>query len=223
MSDVVDSLNPGIDLDGLIDPQKVSVSPCSFSDPGKYYPAEHKLQKVVFAGHLQINKGVKILMEIIKAWPDSNNYTFVICGASDISAEVQAYARKITDIAGNNKNIVIQQSDNMTKILADAKVFLSLQTWDNYPSQSLIEAMLSGCNIVATAVGDTGLLVKEPWGVMLPVDAPGEHYVENIRKFLNLSDKEQKKYGEEAREFILKNHTVERYTEYLKKLWNQVL
>lgn len=216
---VVDSLNPEIDLDGLIDPQKVSIAPCSFSDPAKYYPVENKLQKVVFAGHLQVNKGVEILIRILKEWPEKNNDVFVICGAS---AELEGYTKEVSDLAKGKQNVILERShNNMAEVFRDAKVFLSLQTWDNYPSQSLIEGMLSGCNVVATAVGDTDLLVKPEWGAQLPVNASAEEYIQLIRRFLDMPGNEQKKSGENARKFILQNHTVERYIDYLKQLWNK--
>jgi glycosyltransferase involved in cell wall biosynthesis len=222
LSTIVDSLNPKIDLDGLIPEEKVSISPCSFSDPNKYFSDPVKRQKVVYAGHLQQNKGVNILLEIVKIWPINSQYELVICGASSITQEVQNYASELSRYAAG-KNITIKQSDNMAVILSDAKVFLSLQTWDNYPSQSLIEAMLSGCCIVATSSGDTNLLVKEPWGIMHDVKAPVEYYLESINKFLDLDHDEQKVIGNNAREFILYNHTVEKYIDYLHQLWQKAL
>ena len=51
--------------------------------------------------------------------------------------------------------------------MANAKFFLSLQSYENYPSQSLLEAIFSGCAIIATDVvgsldflGDCAIYVK---------------------------------------------------------------
>lgn len=222
IANLVDTLNPSIDLDGLIDKKKVTVSPCSFSDPARYFPSEIKKTKVVFAAHLQANKGVDILIEIMKIWPQNSTNELIICGASDISSEVRLQSSLIRKIAESNKNIKLIETDNMAEVFSDARVFLSLQTWDNYPSQSLIEAMLSGCNIIATDVGDTSLLVKKSWGIMLPVNAPATDYLASINKFLSQPDEIQRVSGLSARQFILANHTVEIYVDYLKKIWRSI-
>jgi len=222
LSAKVDTLNPGIDIDDLIDPGKVTVSPCSFSDPEKYYPADIKFPKVVFAGHLQANKGVDTLIGLLKIWPLTPGYVFFVCGASTIDEEVKNNSDIVRSLAGGNPNIHIMHTDNMASVFSDARIFLSLQTWDNYPSQSLIEAMLSGCAIIATAVGDTGLLVKEPWGEMLPLNADPAIYLEAIKRILALPKQDAKRNGDLARNFILQNHNIERYTAYLKKLWQGV-
>ena len=52
-----------------------------------------------------------------------------------------------------------------------ARIYLKVNTKENVPSQSLLEAMASGCAVVATDVGNTrGWLSQEnavliPWGV----------------------------------------------------------
>jgi glycosyltransferase involved in cell wall biosynthesis len=219
LSNKVDVLNPSIDLDGLINKNKISISPCSFSDPIKFFPTYPKKNKVVFAGHLQENKGAKILLGILENLPLNINYEFVICGVSD---NLDGYNKTISDIVKTKNNIIITRSVTMNKILSDANIFLSLQTWDNYPSQSLIEAMLSGCFIIATDVGDTSLLVKEPWGKVININSSPDIFIKQIELAINFSAFQQREVGEQSRDFILMNHTIEKYIKYLIKIWNEL-
>lgn len=59
------------------------------------------------------------------------------------------------------------------RVLAHAKVFLSLQQYSNYPSRAAVEAMACGAYPIVTDVGDSRLLMSEPLAtfVRLPLDA----------------------------------------------------
>jgi glycosyltransferase involved in cell wall biosynthesis len=122
-----------------------------------------------------------LLLKIVAEWPSDPRYLLVLCGSGPYEAELRAAAR-------DRRNIEIQHKQDMAEVLADAKVFLSLQQWDNYPSQSLLEAMLCGCCVVATDVGDTRLLVNAPWGVCLKAAAPACHYIEAALRFVNMRE-----------------------------------
>jgi glycosyltransferase involved in cell wall biosynthesis len=219
-STLIDCLNPEIDLDGLIDKKLINISPCSFSDPIKFAPKLPKKNKVVFAGHLQRNKGAHILLEILKSLNNNIDFDFHICG-SDSNNE--GYLSQIEDLQLTNSRIFISRPSEMAPIYTDAKVFLSLQIWDNYPSQSLIEAMLSGCCVVATDTGDTNLLVKNTWGERLKLEDDVQNYIQKIKYYLELPNHIQIEYGLNARDFILKNHNIEIYTNYLKNIWEKAI
>ncbi len=61
---------------------------------------------------------------------------------------------------GEVGHILLEKYENIDKLLKDSYIFLSLQDYDNYPSQSLIEAMAHGCSVIATNFGDTSKIVK---------------------------------------------------------------
>ncbi len=54
--------------------------------------------------------------------------------------------------------------------LAQAAIYVSLQTGDNYPSQALLEAMGAGCAVIASDVGETRRLVTPAVGVCCALD-----------------------------------------------------
>ena len=60
---------------------------------------------------------------------------------------------------------------DMTEIMPRAVAFFSLQENENYPSQSLLEAIACGCFCIATDCGDTGRIIKSEFGTMVHKDA----------------------------------------------------
>jgi glycosyltransferase involved in cell wall biosynthesis len=100
-------------------------------------------------------------------------------------------------------------------VLARTKIFVSLQRYENYPSQSLLEAMASGCAVIATDVGDTRLLLDESCALLIPRDA--DALAAAIRSLLDDGPR-RAALGEAARARVLKDHTVERFAVYFKEL-----
>ena len=212
LSHVVDALNPKIDVTSIVDASKLYIAPCSFSDPERYRSAKCKANRVVFAGHFNWQKGSEILVEIVKRWPRESDSKLVLCG----SGPFEGHLRKAAE---NNANVDIKRVDDVGELLADAKVFLSLQQWDNYPSQAVLEAMLCECCIVATDVGDTDLLVRAPWGTRLSVHASGGAYIQAALAFVRLDEETRRHAGATARAFVQREHSRDRYLAYLRALW----
>jgi len=211
-SHLVDALNPHIDVASMIGPKKLSIAPCSFSDPSQFKPADSKVGRIVFAGHFNWQKGSELLIQIVKEWPSDEKCELVLCGSGPYEAELR-------DAAAYSRKVDIRRPSEIGEIFSSAKVFLSLQQWDNYPSQSLLEAMLCGCCVVATDVGDTPLLVKPPWGERLPLDASPRAFIAAALRFIHMDSEAQAKAGASARAFIVQHHSRERYLAYLRSLW----
>jgi len=211
-SHVVDALNPQIDVTGIVDNRKLFIAPCSFSDPERYRSADRKLDRVVFAGHFVRQKGSELLVQMVKEWPQGETCELVLCGSGPYEAQLRSAAEQ-------NANVRILRIDRISEILAGAKVFLSLQQWDNYPSQSLLEAMLCQCCVVATDTGDTERLVRSPWGTRLPVDAPARAYIDAALQYVGMDEQMQMRVGAAARAFVVEQHSESRYLSYLHGLW----
>lgn len=217
--DIFEVINPSIDWQGIVPESKLRVAPCSFSDPSRFKPAEKKANKVIFAGHLSTAKGVYLLIDILRAWPKDDSTWFTICGDSDGSPSSQQAERLLDELCSTRPNWKRVRLDDISTELSDAKVFLSLQEISNYPSQSLLEAMLCGCCVVATNTGETNLLVREPFGIMINKEAAPQVFVEAIQSFLELPWNQFKVCSDSARDFVLKYHTIGRYAEHIIGLW----
>lgn len=220
--DLFEVINPAVDWQGIVPESKIRIAPCSFSDPNRFIPAYPKQGKVVFAGHLSTAKGVYLLISILQAWPRDDTTEFLICGDAD-GTESSVKAEKILDqLCSTRPNWKRARYSDVSAEISDAKVFLSLQEFSNYPSQSLLEAMLSGCCIVATNTGETDLLVRKPYGVLVEKDAPVSESVQAIQRFLGMSETQIQLRGNAARQFVLENHVLGRYADHIVKLWNEL-
>ena len=111
-----------------------------------------------------------------------------------------------------NVNLFSDYTEKPFEILGRSKIFLSLQDEDNYPSQSLLEAMASECCVIATDVGETRNLVDTTCGVLTGKNS--QQLAENI-KYLLARPKIMKKLGKAASIKVTEQHTVEKFSSYL--------
>ncbi len=102
---------------------------------------------------------------------------------------------------------------------AQSLVAVTLQAVDNYPRQSLLEAMTCRTAIVASDVGLTHRLVSPDTGLLVPLEAPAvAAAVESL-----LADPERAtRMGEAARALVRREHRVDRYADYVEQLYGLV-
>jgi glycosyltransferase involved in cell wall biosynthesis len=103
------------------------------------------------------------------------------------------------------------------KYLRKSKVFVSIQQFNNYPSQSLIEAMACENAIIASDVGETRLLVTENEGILVGLNP--QEIAEAIFKLFSTKGLIEK-LGSNARKKVIKDHTVEKFAEYFYSITN---
>ncbi|WP_019673908.1 glycosyltransferase [Psychrobacter lutiphocae] len=112
---------------------------------------------------------------------------------------------------GEVGHILLEKYENIDKLLKDSYIFLSLQDYDNYPSQSLIEAMAHGCSVIATNFGDTSKIVKVNYNNYL-IEKDVSELVDAMIKLLF----KKPFINYDNINYILNNHTVQQYAEYFK-------
>jgi glycosyltransferase involved in cell wall biosynthesis len=176
-------------------PERFLVAPCSFTDLSRANPQSHRDIDVVMVSRFVPGKGIESFVEALE-------------GIDGIEAHICGFGP--LDIRKDRAR-VYRTSDSFG-VLGRSKVFLSLQETENYPSQSLLEAMASGCAIVATDVGETRRMLDERCAVFVE---PGD--VGGLRTAILalLSDPERRRaMGARARERVTTEHTVERYAAY---------
>lgn len=212
-SDTVDFLSPyvlkGVRERGIrIPDERVSISPCSFTDYSKCEVGDKKKFEVAFAARLEPDKNpmlyLKAARDILKKHP---GVKFHLLGEGTLVNEIK-------DFIEDNRlkeSVHFSFHPNPPEIFKNASVFVSLQANNNYPSQSILEAMGCGCAVVAPDNGDTHLLVKENTGILIPLEK--NSLVAALEKLIS-SPELAHHLGLNARKFVLENHTIERYSEY---------
>ncbi|MFZ4722043.1 MAG: glycosyltransferase family 4 protein [Phycisphaerales bacterium] len=109
---------------------------------------------------------------------------------------------------------------DVSATVLEAAVFVSLQTGDNYPSQSLLEAMGAGCAVVASDVGETWRLVDSAVGCRVPLDPV--KIADALGALLD-SPTATRRLGEEALKRVRTGHTEENYASFLEELYERAL
>lgn len=221
LSDKLDSLYPSIlqTLLGKLFSKKIEISPCSFTDYDKYsfnISTDTKKPHILFCGRmieeknpLWLLKAVLELKEIlaVKGW-----HIFLI-GGGPLEQEVQSFI-----FSNQLENIVtIKVTNNTAPLFKEASIFLSLQKIENYPSQSLLEAMGCSCCIIATDVGNTRLLVDNSTGFLVNENIPNS-LKETLDYCINNPQVVEEK-GMNAQKKVKEEHRIENYCNYIINLW----
>jgi glycosyltransferase involved in cell wall biosynthesis len=148
---------------------------------------------------------------VLKKYPDVKISLF---GEGTLVKEVEDFIKQ------NNleKNIDFRFHPNPTEVLKNSLIFVSIQSLTNYPSQSVLEAMACGNAVIASRTGDTELFINKNNGVLIELNEDAlvkaiEELIENKDKAILL--------GKNAREFVLKNHTIETFSGYFTGLLNK--
>lgn len=156
ITDKTEILNP-ILLDELwLNQSKTSIAPCSFSDSLLYTPCS-KRKKLIFSGHFYEDKGIHLLKRLIES-SDEQGFEIEVYGDSipgdQLSFNFKAWLQRACEY---KQHLKYRHTHNMAGTYSEATVFLSLQSISNYPSQSVIEALYSGCSVLMTNTGDSYL------------------------------------------------------------------
>jgi glycosyltransferase involved in cell wall biosynthesis len=179
------------------DTKKLRVSPCSFTDYSKIEQSDSKGIDILMMSRFTPHKGFDLLESISDRLKGLNIH---VCGQGSLEVKIP--------------NAKIYQADNSFLVFARTKIFLSIQEYENYPSQSLLEAMASGCAIIATDVGETRKLLNEKCCVFIKYDA--FELLNAIQMLLSNEDK-RSLLGLEAKRVVFEEQTVERFSSYFLK------
>ncbi len=197
----------------ILSPSKVFVPSSSFIDLEKVRYSEKKGNIITFSGRMEEIKNPMLALQAMKILHDKGiNFTFYLLGKGSLNNKIRNYIIK-NDL---QDKVIFYYEPQVEKILALSSIYLSLQKGNNYPSQALIEAMASGCVIIATDIGETRRLVTEETGILVDFD-PIE-IAEAVIEVIN-STELKKKLSENARSYVHKNFSFEKYKDYLSELY----
>ena len=216
-SDIVDFLSPFI-LDGVkkigvdIKEESISVSPCSFIDYSKCSIGEKTNVEIAFCSRLEPDKNPMLYLEtakeILKRHPEVK---FYLLGEGSLVDEIKEY------IDSNNlsERINFGFHKNPPEVFSKTLIFVSLQTSTNYPSQSLLEAMACGNAVVASSTGDTGMIINEKNGILVPLEAG--KITEAVEKLINQKELALK-MGRQGKSDVINKHNIGNYSNYFLSL-----
>lgn len=196
--------------------ERVFTAPCSFTDYSKVFIAR-KERLVAFVARMEKVKHPEIFAAAISILAKyRNDFRAVMLGRGRLDRKIDSL------IAKNKLGHVLQRfyTPRPLEILSRAAIFVSIQEFDNYSSQSLMEAMASGCAVVASDRGETGKLVTDDTGFRVPLSA--EAVAERLDYMLNHFD-DTIAMGLQARKKVMQEHTIERYVSYLEGVYERIV
>ena len=222
-SDRIDCLYPyGTQLlKRIFKNKRITCTPCSFTDLNKFKPNPVKEKKIVFLGRIINIKGADLFVQSAISVCDElrkNGYKCEIYGFGDLENNLKDLVKKnrCNDVIIFNGHI-----EDSAEVLSTSIAFCSLQTYGNYPSQSLLEALACGNYCIVTDTYDSELLVPDDCGTLVEQDT--ESIAKAMSALINTPIESINTSANTAREFIMQNHTAERSAEYYKELLNEVL
>ncbi|WP_291858165.1 glycosyltransferase family 4 protein [Marinilabilia sp.] len=190
------------------------VTPCSFIDYTNYFAVEPKKPWVVFLARLEPIKNPMLFLEVVNVLIKEEQFgevTFFVMGTGSKLSRMQQYS---TD-QGFENVVFTGLHPRPWQILQQSMVFVSLQSNENYPSQSLIEAMACENGVVVTDVGDTRMLVTDREGLLVSADYL--KVADAIRSLFEVEGLRQR-LGKAAREKVTTNYTLERFVKWFEKI-----
>lgn len=189
---------------------KIGVPPGSVVDVERFQPAAAKEPWVVFAGRLVEEKNPMLFLEALptvrRAVPGAK---FFLLGEGPLSKQAAELVARL----GLSPVVELGFEPDLAPVLGRALVFVSLQRQDNYPSQSLLEAMSAGMAAVATDVGLTWQLVDGETGLRVKPE-PSE--VAQALIALLRDPGRCRTMGAAARRRVMEQHSEGQYERYLE-------
>lgn len=197
-----------------IDQERISISPCSFVIYDNYYPEYPKEEIAIFLGRFIPQRNIILILNAIyiyqqfKMWNDRLEFYFIGDGREKSKA--------IQYIADNGlKNVhLIGKSFSPWEYLRRSKIFITVAT-ENYPSQSLLEAMACENAIIASDVGETRKLISDEEGVLVQLNARS---IAEAIAYLDENQNELLLRGKKARIKAVENHNINKYSKYFFSL-----
>lgn len=218
-ANAIDSLYEGFSNSyGVAYQHKVTVTPCSFTNTDAFMPSYPKDKVIVFAGRLIPEKNPLLLVQALALLKRQD--PAVLCGWQVYilgQGPMERVIRANLQSAGLDDVVSVSHVASTGELLGRSRIFASLQETENYPSQSLLEAMSAGNAIVATDVGETRRLIDTQTGLLVRKGDP--YGLASALKMLMSDDAKCYKLGAAARERVVAQCSLSRFAEYMKGVW----
>lgn len=172
---------------------------------------------IVFVGRLSPEKNPLLFIEAIARTRSRGiECRAIMLGEGPLRGACDA----LISHAGLGSAVSIDFVPDPMSVVQRAAIFVTLQTDDNYGSQSLLEAMGAGCAIVASDVGETARIVTEKIGIRVPLTA---NAVSAAIEQLLSSPRRTELMGAHAADVARTTYSADRYAAFLESLYDDAV
>lgn len=184
-------------------------------------PFEFKDNIIIWAGRMVDQKRPILFLEAIKRLKELNpeildNWEVKVFGFGDLEKVVDSFIQK----HNLKRNISIGNSNQLEEEFQKSKLFVSTQSFENYPSQAMNEAMIHGNAIIAFNLGDTKLFLNNEVNGFFPDGDSVEYLANAIQRYLKNAD--HKRFYLESIKVCNLIHNPENFYQKLKDIWTNV-
>jgi glycosyltransferase involved in cell wall biosynthesis len=185
---------------------KSRVSECSFlANTVENLEENDRDIDLCFVARLVPLKGIELLFDALADIASPLNIH--ICGDGPMRDYINAKLEGM-----GNHNVHVGYCEDPINTLSRSKVFLSLQTHNNYPSQSVFEAIKSGCLVIATDVGETRKILNDENSLLVKDKAMLISAIE-----MALENDEMRKSLIKESEKVFDKHNIENFSDYFER------
>jgi glycosyltransferase involved in cell wall biosynthesis len=217
----IDSLNVNIRSELLrlgFDPARLSVTPASFTDYNLVKPGDKKPQ-VAFCARLIKPKNPLVFIDIAALFAEKYPGTpveFVVIGDGPMKADIDKRIAESPVL--QNKVRAVGYVSKPADIFAESLIFIQLSDTEIHGTQSMLEAMGTGCYIMVSHLDGIENVVKNDFGEILPLNAAV--FAEHIKKRVDDFDTTVKA-GRAARSFGMQHFHVNNFLDYLFSVYGR--
>jgi glycosyltransferase involved in cell wall biosynthesis len=214
------SVSPSVGerLDGRFLINRKIVAPLPFFDPPKLAELSPKKRNLVVFAHRMIpRKNPVIFARAAKRFvAERPDWQVFIRGTGPLQPEVRRILA--AEIAAGL--IDVGYTSNLLDELGNSRIFVSLIEQDNYPSQSILEAMWSHNALLLSNRGDTRSRFFANNGILCEINV--EEVAGSLIK-LAADPQRLSRYGENSRSHVERNFNAELYLAHLLDIYRSTI
>jgi glycosyltransferase involved in cell wall biosynthesis len=192
-------------------------SPCCFASYPDSNGTPRDPRLIAFVGRLSAEKNPLLFLEAIAHVRAAGiDCRAVMLGQGPLAHAVDTRIRELGLTSVVETGFVHSPGER----LKSSALYVTLQTGDNYPSQSLLEAMGAGCAVVASDVGETRRIVNDRVGLVVRPEAAAvaEALVSLLRDPARVAA-----LGAAAARHVRAEHSADRYVTFLELLYSRAV
>ena len=194
---------------------QISVTPGTFTNTELFIPAIKEKIILFAAARLEKEKNAVLLVEACNICQDvvrQYGYTILICG----QGFEERYLRNLINQYGINDIVSMPGYVKISKVMPIAEIFLCIDLIDNYPSQTIAEAVSCGCALICTDVGYSRKCGSEKFTTFIP-NVP-KVLADKIVYHIKMPENNKKNIVKMARKYAEEHYSIRESANYFRRL-----